>query len=614
MPLLFRKDGLRMRTVLMVPLLASSVGVALLGLMVARVQIEKRAGQTLASDLNYSLRAFDDIEQQRREQLNREVALLADLPSLKALMTTRDTRTIQDAGIDFWQTSGADLFALADASSGVRAVYGIEPLNPSIYSAISGMLRSHAAQMLVLNGRLFELSSAPLYFGNMQHGTLLGYVIAGHEVGQSVLRSISQTAQSDALLLYQGRVLSSTLAAPAAQLVDAGQVLAQSNINDRTETIVRLGGQRYLARSRTIHEQSANAQWPVVQIVLLKSLAASDQLAAQLTRLIGALILGTVAVGLLLAAWITRMVTRPLEKLAEGAEAIGSGQDSFALPVSGVHEVRYLSAAFERMRGEIKESQERLLEAERLATIGRMASSISHDLRHYLAAVYANAEFLSEAGGTADERASLLSEIRLATYGMTDLIDSLLVFSRTGMALRLMSEPIQLIVERALALVRVHPQAEGVSIEFRTMADNEHSVLEEVAVDARKLERAIYNLALNACQATRDNSGPRNVAVTLGFTATEVTLRVADNGAGIPESVRESLFEPFVSQGKQSGTGLGLTVAYRVAVEHGGTVLVESSRPGETVFLLTLQRSLAPQPQPDHSDTAELAHSVRSNA
>ena len=88
------------------------------------------------------------------------------------------------------------------------------------------------------------------------------------------------------------------------------------------------------------------------------------------------------------------------------------------------------------MRSSLLRSQQSLLEAERLATIGRMASSISHDLRHSLAAIVANAEFLCESGLTGDQREELYREVRVGVNQMTDLIDSLLEFSRTRESLR----------------------------------------------------------------------------------------------------------------------------------------------------------------------------------
>jgi len=76
-------------------------------------------------------------------------------------------------------------------------------------------------------------------------------------------------------------------------------------------------------------------------------------------------------------------------------------------------------------------------------------------------------------------------------------------------------------------------------------------------------------------------------------------VNVIDNGPGVSESIRKSLFEPFVSEGKQKGTGLGLTLAHRIAVEHGGEVILLSSDRGETVFQMKVVRSLPAQPTMD---------------
>ena len=106
------------------------------------------------------------------------------------------------------------------------------------------------------------------------------------------------------------------------------------------------------------------------------------------------------------------------------------------MPNRGTQEVRELSAAFERMRSEIQTANQAVLESERLATIGRMASSVSHDLRHYLAAIYANAEFLVSNRFTPSERTEIFSEIRAAVSGTTEMLESLLIFSRTGAAIK----------------------------------------------------------------------------------------------------------------------------------------------------------------------------------
>jgi len=112
------------------------------------------------------------------------------------------------------------------------------------------------------------------------------------------------------------------------------------------------------------------------------------------------------------------------------------------------------------------------------------------------------------------------------------------------------------------------------------------------SVDTKQVERAIYNLLLNACQSARESTGLREVKVALAADSSTVSVTIVDSGPGVAEGIRESLFDPFVSQGKQRGTGLGLTLAWSVAREHDGEVKLVSSRSGQTVFRLTVARGL----------------------
>ena len=147
------------------------------------------------------------------------------------------------------------------------------------------------------------------------------------------------------------------------------------------------------------------------------------------------------------------------------------------------------------MRLELQSSQRALVDSERLATIGRMASSISHDLRHYISAMYANAEFLSLASTPQAERDGLIFEVQTAVQGMTDLLDSLLGFSRTGRPLLLSYESIPYLIERAVGLLRAHPEARSLDVCLSDLPGI------EAWVDATKIVRMIFNLLLNACQA-----------------------------------------------------------------------------------------------------------------
>jgi signal transduction histidine kinase len=185
------------------------------------------------------------------------------------------------------------------------------------------------------------------------------------------------------------------------------------------------------------------------------------------------------------------------------------------------------------------------------------------------------------------ERTEILADVRAAVLGTTDMIESLLIFSRSGASVRRSPQLLAEVVERAVTLVRAHPDAEGVSIEFRSGDPADTAA----AVDAKQVERAIFNLLLNACQSQRTAGIVPHVAAVLETVGDQMLLSVIDNGRGVPEKIRDSLFEPFVSEGKQKGTGLGLTLASRVAAEHGGEVVLLSSRSGETIFQMKVARA-----------------------
>ena len=340
-----------------------------------------------------------------------------------------------------------------------------------------------------------------------------------------------------------------------------------------------------------------------MRLVVLKSFATADRAQRGMNLLL--LLVGMCALlaGTALMLAISAMVTRPLEHLARHVRAFGSGATDPGLPVRGTLEVRELSVAFANMELQIQQKNRALLESERLATIGRMANSVSHDLRHYLAAVYANAEFLASSRTAEHERAELLADIQVAVHGTTELIESLLIFGRTSGSLQRTSESVARILERALILVRAHPDAGRVR--FHSFGNDAAGTA--ALVDAKQVERAIYNLLLNACQAAAKSTAARSVIAEVKVATDLIEVHITDDGPGVSDLVRNNLFDPFVSEGKQNGTGLGLTLAHVVAQEHGGSVRLMSSRPGETVFVLTLARTAVHSQTPEQENSAEVA-------
>ena len=570
-----------MRTTLMVSLLAVSLGLTATCLLIISISVKQEIRKGLDSDLSHSLSTFHNIARQRNQTLSHEAALLADLPSLKSLMSSQDAHTIADGSAEFWKDSGSDFFALVSQNGTLLAHLNRGPAldDAAVSRGVQACMAGPEDPCLIAFGQsLYELSIRPLYFGAPANDSRLGYVIIGYAIDHQVAEEVSDAAAADVAFLVDGDVSATTL--PAPRLPDLR--LRSQTLNGATGAPekIQLDQEAYLAVASSLSTPGQGR----VEIVVLKSYDRASEYLHRVNQWVLGLGLSSLLIGLMLAAAISRTVTRPLEALVAGARALGQGDFTYSLTTEGAIEVRELSLTFDRMRGELKRTQAELIESDRLATIGRMASSVSHDLRHHLSAIYANAEFMSLAQTGSGERLELLLEVREAVQGMTDLIESLLLFSQTGQVLHMRHESITYLVERVLSSLRQHPECRDV----RIVSSDLKSV--EAWVDGTKLGRALYNLVLNACQAARHGDGPPTVTVTLAEDEERLRIGISDTGHGVPASIRRTLFQPFVSAGKENGVGLGLTLAQHIAQEHGGEVRLEQSAPGNTTFSVVLYK------------------------
>jgi signal transduction histidine kinase len=206
----------------------------------------------------------------------------------------------------------------------------------------------------------------------------------------------------------------------------------------------------------------------------------------------------------------------------------------------------------------------------------------------------ANAEFLYEAEELKLDKSEIYQEIKTASTQMTDLIDSLRELAHQRSTISPEPSDLEEIIRRAIEAVHARTEFRNRAITFA--ADSEMDGM----FDPRKLERAFFNLVLNACEATPD--GNNRVTVDVKSRNDSFEIRVTDEGAGVPENIRGRVFDPFVSSGKPNGTGLGLAIVSKIVSDHGGAVSVEHTSENGTVMLVKLPRVV--NPVASHSDSA----------
>jgi signal transduction histidine kinase len=227
-----------------------------------------------------------------------------------------------------------------------------------------------------------------------------------------------------------------------------------------------------------------------------------------------------------------------------------------------------------------KATLEQLRHAQRLGTVGKLASGLAHELGTPLNVVAGRAKMIARGesdGASAVKDAKVIGE---QAERMTAIIQQLLDFARSGAASR---ERIDVAAVGRRAISMLEPMAEKKKVALLLEgADGEV----HASCDARQLEQVMSNLVLNAIQAQEDGG---EVRVEVSREDGEVQVAVEDRGPGVPEELRERIFEPFyTTKDVGEGTGLGLSVAWGIVNEHGGRIGVSDRPGGGARFTLTL--------------------------
>jgi signal transduction histidine kinase len=582
------QSQLLLSTLLIICALAGAI------LLIIRHTIRTQIADQVKYSTEASIQEFETVQRQMQLQLSRTASLLAEIPTLKALMTTQDSPTIQDGSTPFWKLAGSDLFLLANPGGRVVAL-DVTQIGLNRETA-EGFLRTslnegQESAWWYSGGRLYWLFLRPILAGTGNNAKVLGLVAIGYETNSRIAEQLGFVAESKIVLLADNRIIASTFS-PEQEAILQDRILAKQILPGANATEVALGNDSYQAARVTLQ---ANPPLPV-QCYVFISLTRPMAFIRQINRTILVVGLTAILLASLLLRFVSGTITHPLNNLVAGVRALAAGDYTYSITPHGSSEVVELSESFSKMRGELMAFQRKQIETERVAAVGRAANSISHDLRHHLAALVANAEFLYEAEKLRLDRDEVYKEIQTASEQMTELLDSLRDLAREQRNISPVNASIDQCVRRAIEAARARPELRDREIHVRAIGDMAG------VFDPKKMERALLNLALNACEAVPNRQG--KISFDIVSTPEAFEIRVSDNGPGIPAAIRNNLFDPFVSAGKPNGTGLGLAIVSKIIADHGGAVSVESTSENGTTFLVKLPRiQLAPNEIPEKVTT-----------
>jgi two-component system NtrC family sensor kinase len=288
-----------------------------------------------------------------------------------------------------------------------------------------------------------------------------------------------------------------------------------------------------------------------------------------------------IAIILLIRQW----VTNPVRDLLRGTRRVAEGELGHVIPV-GEGELGYLAQAFNSMQSKLETSQEQLITAEKLASIGKLAASVAHEINNPLTGILTFAEDLADEAEAEDPRLDDYKTIKREAIRCREIVRQLLDFSRQVKSnLRLID--INEILSHTVTFVSKQALFRNIQIESDLQKD-----LPPVTADSTQLEQVILGILVNASEMMPDG-GKINITSSILNWGEDVEVSIQDTGPGIPEENLRKIFEPFFSTKGGSSLGIGLAVSWSIINQHGGRLDVDSN-PGEgTTFRITLPCSPA---------------------
>ncbi|MCP4604927.1 MAG: HAMP domain-containing protein [Proteobacteria bacterium] len=290
-------------------------------------------------------------------------------------------------------------------------------------------------------------------------------------------------------------------------------------------------------------------------------------------------LLALIAAGAVIVS--TNRLLVPLKTLQEAVAKVAKGDLHTRTDLSGNDEIGALATGFNRMTEALAERDQMLIRSERLATAGKMAAQVTHEIRNPLSSLGLNAELLEEELGQApnkNEAQALIGAMQDEIEHLTGITESYLRFARLPT-----SEPafddLNATVENALDFMKSEIADSRISVETN-LADD----LEPILFDRRQIRQALINLLLNACEAMQDGGTLR---VKTQRHTDMVELAVTDTGSGVPDESLDHIFESFYST-KSSGTGLGLPLSRQICLAHGGDISYKKSGEKGSTFIIAL--------------------------
>lgn len=318
-----------------------------------------------------------------------------------------------------------------------------------------------------------------------------------------------------------------------------------------------------------------NLNWSVVVITRVD---AAFQPVRNLLITLLVLLVCILLIGGLLASYLATRMAQPLQALTEYSRAVGENIDAAPRMIDGPKEIVELNSSFNNMIEDIKAARDRLVRVSKLAIVGEMSAKLAHEVRTPLGIIRSSAQLLDRQTGLDERGHEMMNFMINECDRINQLVTGLLEGVRPSPPVREQHD-LNAIVTHVADLLSAKLEQKDLTLELPIV--NSPIV---VICDRNQIIQVLLNLLMNAVQILKPGG---LIRVTTSTTPSQVSLRVEDDGPGVPFASREAIFEPLVSE-RDDGIGLGLSIVREIVNMHHGEIKVTESVLGGANFCVTI--------------------------
>ncbi|HMF74590.1 MAG TPA: ATP-binding protein [Bryobacteraceae bacterium] len=539
--------------------------------------------QSLEAEVKISLRAYEALWAVRVNDLAAISRIMSSMSDVRAAFMTHDSATIRDTAGQLWsQVSAQDAsFLVLDPAGGVIASLGGELPDlagtDALLKAATARFPAQSSAYVAWDKHLYYVVLTPVYVQTATEPALLNVLLVAFAINDKLaLEMKKSTDGTDFAFLSASGVVATTVPVAASR-----ELLSGMQSEGGTKRQVVAGTDSLVLRTPLTGPDGTGAG----TLYIIRSFAGPTRVIMELRKNIALIWVLAMLTGILLTYLLTKRILRPVETLDRAAEEVTRRNYGHRVPVETQDELGRLATTFNAMCDSIQNARDELIRHERIATIGRLSTSIVHDLRNPLAAIYGGAEMLVDAELSPEHSRRLASNIYLASRRIQELLQELVDVSRSN------GRPLEMcklleIVNGAVEPAAGVANAQRVSVAVDVPADI------RVMADHDRLGRVFFNLIDNALDAMPEGGALR---ISCSVEPGSAIVHIEDTGRGISEEAWQTLFQPFSSFGKKSGLGLGLALARQTMLDHGGEMWADRNMAKGARFHLRL-KAAASQP------------------